>query len=255
MVACPLLSEKRADVKLLHTTRRKVRVFTPLTPGGAFWHGGARAAWLRGCRSASGLDARGVQAVLSGASDAAFVKAFAADRELRTAVRRFGLLRLGLPEARAEPVGASGGTADAAAVAAARSTAEGPPSARHDGSARPEGARAADHPPHADAAAVPAERVRVVRGAGRPRRRSAAAVARRQDDFEQKWRRRKLFEVLQVVGHWGRGEMPSSPDTAEPIVEPLVGAVGGAPGEAVGASATSLSGASAKNRGVVKSTF
>ena len=189
------------------------------------------------------------------ARDAAFVKAFAADRELRTAVRRFGLLRLGLPEARAEPVGASSGTADAAAVAAACSTAEGPPSARHDGSARPEGARAADHPPHADAAAVPAERVRVVRGAGRPRRRSAAAVARRQDDFEQKWRRRKLFEVLQVVGHWGRGEMPSSPDTAEPIVEPLVGAVGGAPGEAVGASATSLSGASAKNRGVVKSTF
>ena len=80
------------------------------------------------------------------ARDAAFLKAFAADRELRTAVRRFGSLSV-RPVASAEAVDAQHLASDAAAAAAARSTASGPATAQHDGSACPAGEQAVDRPP------------------------------------------------------------------------------------------------------------
>ena len=60
--------------------------------------------------------------------------------------------------------------------------------------------------------------------ARKPRRRSAAAVAKREADFEQKRLRRKLFDVLPLVGAWARRNVaPSQAAGVLPAV-PLVGA-------------------------------
>ena len=150
------------------------------------------------------------------ARDAAFLKALAADVELRTAARRFGSL-IPRPEAR---TGSSDACASAAAAGtAARSTASEPASARRDGSARPAGARAADRPPRGpcgigDGSAV--ARARAERTVQRPRRRSEAKLAERQAQFEAKWRRRKFLEVLPIVGAYIRRSAPAAPVCPHP---------------------------------------
>lgn len=140
------------------------------------------------------------------ARDVALLRAFADDRRLLATARRVQWFvlpaKVGHDGADGQPSARAGGRARPPA-----STAAAPARAQQQGdTARHEVGRAADRPPPVAApllAAVQHERHGAAR---RPRRRSEAAMAARAEAFEQKRRRRKLLEVLPIVGQWARRE-------------------------------------------------
>ena len=132
-----------------------------------------------------------------------------ADRRLLAAAKRQHFL----PPSAVAP-GGSGATADDEA----RSSARGPANLRRGGTACPAGAQAAQ-PSHAAACRSVAEQP-VQHNAARPRRRSEAKLAERKAKFEDKWRRRRFFDALPLVGAFirrsasGSGGEPTPPDAA-----------------------------------------